>query len=74
MILKMSEVDLFEIEFKDISENINLNIDQISLFKEIEQELSKNLFKTEGEEDLTDGPLNFIENWQTICKQSLTRH
>ena len=51
MILKMSEVDLFEIEFKDISKNINLNIDQIWLFKEIEQELSKNLFKTEGEED-----------------------
>ena len=70
----MSEVDLFEIEFKDISKNINLNIDPIWLFKEIEQELSKNLFKTEGEEDLTDGPLNFIENWQTICKQGLTRH
>ena len=65
----MSEVDLFEIEFKDISKNINLNIDPIWLFKEIEQELSKNLFKTEGEEDLTDGPLNFIEN----CKQSANR-
>lgn len=57
----MSETNLFEIEFKDINENINRNIDPILLFKEIEQELSENLFKQEGGGDSTDGPLNFIE-------------
>ena len=65
----MSEVDLAEIE-QDISENINLNIDQISLFKEIEQELSKNLFKTEGEKDSTDGP-NLTNNLQTEFDETL---
>ena len=50
----MSEIDLFEIEFKDINENINININPVSLIKEIEQELSKNLFKQEGGGDSSD--------------------
>ena len=50
----MSEIDLFEIEFKDINKNININIDPISLFKEIEEKLSENLFKQEGSVDSTD--------------------
>ena len=50
----MSEIDLFEIEFKDINKNININIDPISLFKEIEEKLSENLFKQDGGGDSTD--------------------
>ena len=34
----------------------------ISLFLEIEQELSGKLFNQESDGDSTDGPLNFIEN------------
>ena len=40
----------------------NLNINPISLFQDIEQELSENLSKQANDGNSTDGPLNFIEN------------
>ena len=47
----------------------------ISLFLEIEQELSRKLFNQESDGDSTDGPLNFIEylvnNLQTEFEENL---
>ena len=47
----------------------------ISLFLEIEQELSRKLFNQESDGDSTDGPLNFkeylVNNLQTEFEETL---
>lgn len=58
----MSDTCLFDMEFEDFNKKNNLNIEPISLFREIEQELSEKLPKQGGDRDSTDGPLTFIEN------------
>ena len=52
----MSETSLFDIEWECIKRESDLNIDSLSLFREIEQELSKKLLHEGGGEDSTDGP------------------
>ena len=61
-ILKMSDTCLFNMKSEDFNKNNNLNIDTISIFQEIEQELSKKLINQGSDGDSTDGPLNLIEN------------
>ena len=61
-VLKMSDPCLFDMELEKHIENNNQNLVPVSLFLEIEQELSENLLKQEGGGDSTDGPLNFTEN------------
>ena len=58
----MSETSLFEMERGDINKEDTLNTDHISLFREIEQELSEKPVKQGGDRDSTDGPLTFIEH------------
>ena len=58
----MSETSLFDMEWEGFKRETDLNIDSLSLFREIEQELSKKLLHEGGGEDSTDGPLAFIEN------------
>ena len=58
----MSETSLFEMERGDINKEDTLNIDHISLFREIEQELSEKPVKQGGDRDSTHGPLTFIEH------------
>ena len=58
----MSETSLFDMEWEGIKRETDLNIDSLSLFREIEQELSKKLLHEGGGEDSTDEPLAFIEN------------
>ena len=58
----MSEIELFEMEWNKINEKSDLNINFLSLFQEIENELSKKLLQERGEVDSTDGAFTFIEN------------
>ena len=58
----MSETNLFDMEQEDFNKEGNLNIDPISLFREIEQKLSEKLLEQGGDGDSTDGPLTFIGN------------
>ena len=58
----MSEIELFEMEWNKINEKSDLNINFLSLFQEIENELSKKLLQERGEGDSTDGAFTFIEN------------
>ena len=58
----MSDTCLFNMKSEDFNKNNNLNIDTISIFQEIEQELSKKLINQGSDGDSTDGPLNLIEN------------
>lgn len=57
-----SEQNLLKFSSAAWAENTNLNIDPVSLFKEIEQELSESLFNQENDEDSTEGPLDYTEN------------
>ena len=57
-----SEQNLLKFSSAAWAENTNLNIDPVSLFKEIEQELSESLFNQENGEDSTEGPLDYTEN------------
>lgn len=61
--LEMEEPDLFELEI-DIEEL--KRIFPISLFKEIESEVNQQLLN--NREDLTDGPIAFIENLYNIIQ------
>ena len=61
--LEMEEPDLFELE-TDIEEL--KRILPISLFKEIESEVNQQLLN--NREDLTDGPIAFIENLYNIIQ------
>ena len=58
----MSEIDLFEMEWGDINEKSGLDINPLSLFQEIEKEVSEKLLKERGEGDSTDGAFIFTEN------------
>ena len=62
MILKTLDPCLLDMELEKYIEINNLNINPISLFQEIQQELSENLFKQRNDGHSTDGPVNFIEN------------
>lgn len=57
-----SEQNLLKFSSAAWAENTNLNIDPVSLFKEIQQELSESLFNQENGEDSTEGPLDYTEN------------
>lgn len=57
-----SEQNLLKFSSAAWTENTNLNIDPVSLFKEIQQELSESLFNQENGEDSTEGPLDYTEN------------
>ena len=46
----MSDTSLFEMEWKDFNKEDNLNIDPLSLFKEIEQEVSEKLIEEKATE------------------------
>ena len=58
----MSKIDLFEMEWENISQKNELEINSLSLFQEIEKELSESLLEEKGEGDSTDGAFTFIEN------------
>ena len=58
----MSKIDLFEMEWENISQKNELEINSLSLFQKIEKELSESLLEEKGEGDSTDGAFTFIEN------------
>ena len=58
----MSEIDLYEMEWGDINEKSGLDINPLSLFQEIEKEISEKLLKERDERDSTDGAFIFTEN------------
>ena len=58
----MSQPDLFEMEWGNINEKYEIEVDAISMFQEIEKQLSEVLLEEKGEEDSTDGDFSFIEN------------
>ena len=58
----MSKIDLFEMEWENISQKNELEINSLSLFQEIEKELSESLLEEKGEGDSTDRAFTFIEN------------
>ena len=58
----MSDTCLFNMKSEDFNKNNNPSIYTISIFQEIEQELSKKLINQGSDGDSTGGPLNLIEN------------
>ena len=58
----MSKIDLFEMEWENISQKNELEINSLSLFQKIGKELSESLLEEKGEGDSTDGAFTFIEN------------
>ena len=58
----MSKIDLFEMEWENISQKNELEINSLSLFQKIVKELSESLLEEKGEGDSTDGAFTFIEN------------
>ena len=69
----MSKIDLSEMEWENISQKNDLEINSLSLFQEIEKELGESLLEEKGEGDSTDGAFTFIENWRINYKRNLTK-
>ena len=58
----MSQPDLFEMEWGNIYEKHEMEVDAIFMFQEIEKQLSEVLLEEKGEEVSTDGDFSFTEN------------
>ena len=58
----MSEIDLFEMEWSIDDQKNKIKINSLSLFQEIEKQLSETLLEEKSEGDSTDGAFSFIEN------------
>ena len=69
----MSKIDLSEMEWENISQKNDLEINSLSLFQEIKKELGESLLEEKGEGDSTDGAFTFIENWRINYKRNLTK-
>ena len=71
----MSQIDLFEMEWDINDQKNDLEINSLSLFQEIEKELSEKLLEEKGEGDSTDGAFAYIEdltnNLQTECDETI---
>ena len=58
----MSQPDFFEMEWGNINEKHEIEVDAIFMFQEIEKQLSEVLLEEKGKKDSTDGAFSFIEN------------
>ena len=59
---KMSQTDLFEMEWREEANKNIIDINSLSLLQKIQKALGEKIFEEKSEGNSTDGPLTFIEN------------